>query len=83
MNPTIGRFDRVDPLAEKREWLTTYTFAQNNLVNRIDPDGALDEPLYKKTWNYLTNLFSGSDATRNTQSVAATTSYTLVKSPRG
>ena len=72
--------DGVDPLVDARVWVTPYNMAQNNPINRIDPDGALDEPLYKKAWNYVSSFFSGSDATRNTQSVAATTSYTLMKS---
>jgi RHS repeat-associated protein len=79
-NPTTGRMDGVDPLVDARVWVTPYNMAQNNPINRIDPDGALDEPLYKKAWNYVSSFFSGSDATRNTQSVAATTSYTLMKS---
>ena len=67
-------------MAEKREWVSPYNMVQNNPINRIDPDGALDEPLYKRAWSYVSNLFSGSDASRNTQSVAVSTSYTLVKS---
>ena len=43
-NPTIGRFDRVDPLAEERYSLTPYNYNSNNPVSRIDPTGALDEP---------------------------------------
>jgi RHS repeat-associated protein len=43
-NASIGRFDRVDPLAEKRVWLTPYNFVKNNPLNRIDPNGTLDEP---------------------------------------
>jgi hypothetical protein len=38
----IGRFGTVDPLAEKREWLSGYNYVQNNPINRIDPDGAFD-----------------------------------------
>jgi RHS repeat-associated protein len=79
-DPVIGRWLSVDPLAEEREWLTPYNMASNNPINRIDPDGALDEPLYKKAWDFVSSMFSGSDATRNTQSIAATTSYTLMKS---
>ncbi len=42
-NPTTGRFDRIDPLAEKREWVSPYNYALNNPLNRIDPNGALDD----------------------------------------
>jgi RHS repeat-associated protein len=41
-DPSLARFHNVDPLAEEREWLTPYNFVQNNPINRIDPDGALD-----------------------------------------
>jgi RHS repeat-associated protein len=40
-----GRFWAIDPMADKREWVSPYNFAQNNPVNRIDPDGALDYPI--------------------------------------
>jgi len=48
-NASIGRFDGVDALAEKRNWITPYNFVQNNLVNRIDPNGLTDFTLNKKT----------------------------------
>ena len=61
-NPTIGRFDRVDPLADARNWLTPYNFVQNNPVNRIDPDGAFDTKADAKQYaednNIRTGLFS-------------------------
>lgn len=52
-NPTIARFLSIDPRASEREWLTPYNYVQNNPVNRIDPDGALDDPIYDKKGNLI------------------------------
>ena len=41
-DPVVSRFTTVDPLSEERDWLSVYNFVQNNPINRIDPDGALD-----------------------------------------
>ncbi|MEM9391872.1 MAG: RHS repeat-associated core domain-containing protein [Bacteroidota bacterium] len=41
-DPLTGRFLQVDPISEEREWLSPYNFVQNNPINRVDPDGALD-----------------------------------------
>ncbi|MBS4042939.1 MAG: hypothetical protein KGZ59_03910 [Chitinophagaceae bacterium] len=42
-NNQIGRWMVVDPLAKERSWLTPYNYVQNNPLNRIDPDGRLDD----------------------------------------
>lgn len=41
-DPVIGRWNQVDPMADQRNWLTTYNYVQNNPMIRIDPNGALD-----------------------------------------
>ena len=41
-DPSLGRFTSVDPLAEERQWVSTYNFGQNNPVLRVDPSGLLD-----------------------------------------
>jgi hypothetical protein len=41
-DPTIGRWTGVDPMAEKRNWLSGYNYVQNMPMSRIDPTGAID-----------------------------------------
>ena len=48
-DPQIGRWTTIDPLAQKRDWLTPYNYVQNNPLNRIDPNGLTDYTLDKKT----------------------------------
>ncbi len=38
-NATIGRFDRVDPLAHKYPSLSPYCYVANNPILYVDPDG--------------------------------------------
>ena len=52
-DPTIGRFLSVDPLAEEREWIVPYNFAQNNPILRVDPTGLLDWIYDKDKGNML------------------------------
>lgn len=39
----IGRWSVVDPMAEKRQWVSPYNFFQNNPLAKIDPNGMLDD----------------------------------------
>ena len=38
-NPVTGRWDRVDPLAEKYYHISPYAYCENNPVMLVDPDG--------------------------------------------
>ena len=38
-DPTLGRWDRMDPMCEKYYSVSPYAYCGNNPVNRIDPDG--------------------------------------------
>jgi RHS repeat-associated protein len=48
-DPAIGRFLQIDPLGEKRNWITPYNYVQNNPILRIDPNGLTDFKFDKKT----------------------------------
>ena len=41
-DPATLRWNRVDPMAEKNNSVSAYTFCHNNPVNRVDPDGKDD-----------------------------------------
>ncbi len=52
-DPQLARWFSVDPLAHKRSWMSPYNFVQNNPINRIDPDGRLDSPIYDESGEFL------------------------------
>ncbi|WP_363319682.1 RHS repeat-associated core domain-containing protein, partial [Flavobacterium sp.] len=51
-DPSIGRFTSVDPLAEVQPNKTPYHFVSNNPINRVDPTGMLDNPIYDTDGNF-------------------------------
>lgn len=42
-DPAVGRWHVQDPMQEKRIGLSPYCYTSNNPVNRIDPNGMLDD----------------------------------------
>lgn len=47
-DPGFIRFTTMDPMAEKKPWISPYVYCSNNPTNRIDPDGKDDYTVNKK-----------------------------------
>ena len=52
---TLGRWLVVDPLAEKRYSNSTFSYASNNPINKIDSNGMLDDWVEDKNGNIYWN----------------------------
>jgi hypothetical protein len=60
--PAMGRFTSVDPLAERKPWMSPYAYCSGNPVNRIDPDGKFDIPKWDKEFQKITNAASNANS---------------------
>jgi RHS repeat-associated protein len=48
-----------DPLFEAKPWMSGYAYCGNNPVNKIDPTGMSDEPVYDIEGNHIGNTKEG------------------------
>ena len=53
----------ITPMAEERDWLSTYNFAQNNPILRFDPTGLLDDYGYDTETGDINLIKKTNDAT--------------------
>ncbi len=53
LDPRLGRWLSVDPMVHEREWMSPYNFVQNNPILRVDPIGALDNPIFDREGEFL------------------------------
>jgi RHS repeat-associated protein len=52
-DPALGRWMNIDPMVEKRNWISPYNYVQNNPILKIDPDGMLDGDYFDSEGNYM------------------------------
>jgi RHS repeat-associated protein len=58
MDPQVGRFWQVDPLASKYVYNSTYAYAENRVVNGIDLEG-------REFWRMAAGILSGNPSQTN------------------
>ncbi|MEA3447758.1 MAG: polymorphic toxin type 44 domain-containing protein, partial [Bacteroidota bacterium] len=52
LDSELSNWLSIDPMADERSWVSPYSYVQNSPVNRVDPNGALDD-------NYVFDKESG------------------------
>jgi RHS repeat-associated protein len=70
-DPAIARWNVVDPLADRRHWMTPFNYVQNNPLSRFDPNGLTDFTLNKKTGEVKEVVYK--DEKKQAKNKAATT----------
>ena len=58
----VGRWDRIDRMAEKKPWQSPYVYGRNNPIRFVDPDGNDEfDKLQGFARGIITNLISGTN----------------------